>query len=69
VSSESDRLARLRAERRALLLRLNADEERLCEARGSGRDPHRLSDEELEREIERGRTLSRLGFGQMGVSG
>jgi hypothetical protein len=63
---EGERPARLLAERRALLIRLNSDEERLRLARGRRREAGRLSAEEMEREIERGRTLSRLGFGQIG---
>jgi len=66
---ERERLARLRAERRALLARLNSNEERLRLARGRRREVGQLSAEEVERELERGRTLSRLGFGQIGGAG
>lgn len=67
--SEHERSARLRAERSALLARLNSDEERLRLARGRRMEVGQLSPEEFEREVERSRSLSRLGFGQIGGAG
>lgn len=65
--ARGDEEARLRREnRQALIERLNASEERLRKLEGRRREPDRLSEEELAREIEieRERNRSRWGFGQ-----
>ena len=69
IDGRGDEEARLRRERRrALIERLNANDEYLRELEGRRREAGQLSEEELAQEIEmeRGRNLSRLGFGQAG---
>lgn len=71
VDGHGDEEARLRRERRrALIERLNANDEYLHKLEGRRRDAGQLSEEELAQEIEleRERNLSRLGFGQAGGS-
>ena len=58
-----------RERRRALIERLNANDEYLRRLEGQRRATGQLSEEELAQEIERERNLSRLGFGQAGGGG